>query len=289
MTQPSLATATTVPKVAVQLSSVPLTMLWALYNRAAEARRADTVFHDPLAVSIANSIDYDYAHDFGKPETGQVMRAMTLDKLLREWIASHPMGQIVALGEGLETQFSRVDNGQIAWLSVDLPESIAVRTRFLPGTDRRRSLACSAFDLRWMDSVNPSAPLFVTAAGLFKYFQPQQVRDLVASIAQRFPHSEIAFDVIPRLLSSLSMRGLFIKSKHYAAPPMPFGLNRSEIDTIKAWHQNIAEVRDIPYVPVRGFSDHVLLPTLRKLPLIGNQLFWLAHIICGVEGHTVQR
>jgi O-methyltransferase involved in polyketide biosynthesis len=135
--------------LSLNISGVPETMLWALYNRAAEARRTNTVLHDPMAVQVAERIPYDYAR-FGKPEAGQVMRAVTIDRLLKDWIQGHPSGQVIALGEGLETQFHRVDNGNIRWLSIDLPEVIAIRTRFLPDTDQRHNLACSALDFRWM-------------------------------------------------------------------------------------------------------------------------------------------
>lgn len=43
----------------------------------------------------------------------------------------HPAGTVVALGEGLETQFWRVDNGAVRWVGVDLSEAEALRRRFL--------------------------------------------------------------------------------------------------------------------------------------------------------------
>ena len=78
-------------------------MLWALYNRAAEARRPDALIADPLAIQIADAIKYDYARSFGRPESGQVIRALLSDQLLRAWLQDHPGGQVVALGEGLMT------------------------------------------------------------------------------------------------------------------------------------------------------------------------------------------
>src|SRR5262245_5599121 len=118
------------------LSGVPETMLWPLYNRAAEARRPDARLRDGLAAQIAAAIDYDYARAFGKPDFFHTLRAITIDRLLTDWIARHPGGQVVGLGEGLETQARRVDDGRVRWLSVDLPQAVAVRRRFLPDTDR---------------------------------------------------------------------------------------------------------------------------------------------------------
>jgi O-methyltransferase involved in polyketide biosynthesis len=268
-------------QLTVNLSGVPETMLWGLYNRATEARRADTRLNDPMAIRIADQIAYDYARSFGKPESGQIVRAVTIDALLKTWIAAHPTGQIVALGEGLETQFYRVDNGQIRWLSLDLPEVSTIRRRFLPDTDRLRNIAYSALDFRWLDEISdPQQPIFVVIAGLLKYFQPADVRRLIAAIAERFPHAEIAFDVIPRLLMQISTRGWFIKTRHYAAPAMPWGLNRDEIPTIKTWHPNIAEVRNVPMIGGRGFLYERVLPLLQLLPALRNHLFSIVHVRC---------
>lgn len=44
---------------------------------------------------------------------------------------------VVALSEGLETQFWRLDNGRARWLTVDLPETIELRRRLRPHGPRR--------------------------------------------------------------------------------------------------------------------------------------------------------
>jgi O-methyltransferase involved in polyketide biosynthesis len=63
----------------------------------------------------------------------------------------------VALGKGLETQFWRVGNGRVTWLSVDLPESISLRDELLPGSPRQRRLARSALiRAGWTRSIPPA-------------------------------------------------------------------------------------------------------------------------------------
>lgn len=49
------------PLITAKLTGVPETMLWGLYNRAAEARRPDALIVDPWAIHIADAIQYDYA------------------------------------------------------------------------------------------------------------------------------------------------------------------------------------------------------------------------------------
>ncbi len=261
------------------LSGLAETMLWPLYGRTAEARRPDARLLDPYAVRIADAIDYDYARSFGKPDFGHVMRALCIDSLLRQWLSHHPGGQVVALGEGLETQFYRVDDGKVRWLSVDLPEAISVRGRFIPDTARHRNLACSALDFRWMEAVDPSGGVFITLAGLLMYLPPDEVRRLIAAIAARFPKAEMAFDTIPHWAVQKSLNG-WKKTAHYTVPPMPWGLDRNERNTLKQWHPNIAEVRESPYPGGRGFFYGVALPLLLKLPGLRNKMPTVLHLLC---------
>ena len=63
------------------LFGVPETMLWPLYNRAAEARRPDAFLKDSMGVRIADGIEYDYTRSFGKPDPGHAIRAVVFDQL----------------------------------------------------------------------------------------------------------------------------------------------------------------------------------------------------------------
>ncbi|MGH3390243.1 MAG: class I SAM-dependent methyltransferase, partial [Actinomadura sp.] len=143
-------------RVKVELGGVPETALWTLYHRAVEARRPDSVIDDPKAVELVDAIDYPFAAFTASPVLSQwqALRARCFDEAVRRFLATHPDGTVVALGEGLETQFWRVDNGRVRWLTVDLPEIAAVRERLLPAdSPRQRILARSALDERWMDEV----------------------------------------------------------------------------------------------------------------------------------------
>lgn len=102
-------------KSRVDLEGVPETLLWNLYQRASEARRPDAVLTHPKAIELVDSIDYPFEQRFGKGGLGQwqALRARRFDEEIRRFTDAHPDGQVVALGEGLETQFWRVDNGRV--------------------------------------------------------------------------------------------------------------------------------------------------------------------------------
>jgi O-methyltransferase involved in polyketide biosynthesis len=257
-------------KVTPELGGVPETLLWPLYNRASEARRADSVLKDSLALKLADSIDYPFEKQFGPPDEAHVLRALRFDDQVRLYLKEFPETTVVALGEGLETQFWRVDNGRVKWLVVDLPETVKIRRKLLPECDRYRCLSCSALDFRWMDQVDPSRGVFVTAQGLLMYFEPSEVRDLIATCAARFPGGRLLFDAIPRWFSESTLRG-YQKTRAYQTPRMPFGMDVNEIPEIRSFHANIVDVREIDAGRGRSFHFRYKIPFMKHVPIIRNR------------------
>jgi O-methyltransferase involved in polyketide biosynthesis len=259
------------------LADVSETMLWALHNRASEARRRDGVLVDPDSVRIHDAIDYNFARHFGHPAGSLAARATEIDRALRQWLERHPDGFVVSLGEGLETQGRRVDNGRMRWLSVDLPDAMRVRERFLRPTDRFRHSAVSALDPAWMDTVDPSSGVFIVAQGLLMYLEPEAVRQLLAGIADRFPGAEMVFDVVPRWFSHLTLLGLY-QTPHYRLPPMPWGINRDEVEPmLRHCHPRIAIIAFLDYRLPRGlpaFLDHMI----HHIPVVRNEVPGLVHV-----------
>lgn len=253
------------------LQGVPETMLWPLYHRASESLRPDGVLRDPESLRIMQALDYDFVGHFGVSGGSLAARAAAIDGVLRDWLPAHPEGQVVSLGEGLETQSRRVDNGTVRWLSVDLPEAIALRERFLPPTDRFRHLTMSALDLGWMAAVDRSAPVFVVAQGLLMYLAPEAVRGLLAGIAAGLPGAWLVFDTVPPWLSRMTLRGMR-QTPRYRLPPMPWGIARDEIGPVlRRWCPEIGPVELLPYAlprPVPGMIGQFM----QTAPMLRNRL-----------------
>ncbi|MFY1621454.1 class I SAM-dependent methyltransferase, partial [Micromonospora sp. WMMD736] len=141
------------------LGGVSATTLWTLHNRASEAKRSDGVIADPWAVTLFDAIDYDY-RKFGRPNQSHGLRAVAFDEAAKRYLTAHPKATVVALAEGLQTSFWRLDRagvaGELTWHSVDLPPVMALRERLLPADDRIVALAQTALDHSWMDRVDDS-------------------------------------------------------------------------------------------------------------------------------------
>ncbi len=265
----------------VDLGGVPETMLWTLHNRASEAMRKDAWLRDEHAVRIYRSVPYDYERSFGKADGSHAIRSLIFDEAVHCWLARHPGGTVVELACGLETQFQRIDDGQVNWVCVDLPESIAVRERFLPPSGRCRHIAKSALDLSWMDDIDSAGPIFVSMQGLLMYFEERDVKTLLTAILLRFPGSTLMFDVIPRWFSRKTLKGLR-KTPHYTAPPMPWGINRDEIEPrLRTWGLPMASYFEEPYRKFRVFPWG-MAPWFASLPWLGKHF----PAIVRVEGES---
>lgn len=259
-------------RVRVELDGVPETLLWTLYHRVVEARQPNPVIEDPRAVELLDALDYPFEERFGPANAvvaqGQGLRVRTFDEQIRRFLAAYPDGTVVALGEGLETQYWRVDNGRMHWLTVDLPATVELRERVLPAPPRARVIAGSALDERWLDEVDPRRGVLVTAEGLLMYLPPEEVRGLVARCAQRLPGGGLLFDAVPRWFSAATQRGAMKTSTGFEAPPMPWGLDAHSEAVIRSMHPNIAAVHQVPLPAGRGFFYRCLVPYADLVPVV---------------------
>jgi O-methyltransferase involved in polyketide biosynthesis len=206
------------------LEGVSATTLWTLYNRGTEAKRSDGVIRDPWAVTLFDAISYDY-QKFGKPNQAHPLRALAFDAAAHNYLTRHPKASVVALAEGLQTSFWRLDRAgiadQLTWYSVDLPLVMALREKLLP------------------------------AEGLLMYLKPDDALGLIRACAARFPGAQMMFDSVPHWFSRRTLKGLKL-SDRYVAPPMPFGLTADEGLALADSIPGVRAARDVAFPPGRG-------------------------------------
>ncbi|MFE2109527.1 class I SAM-dependent methyltransferase [Kitasatospora sp. NPDC059463] len=254
-----------------ELAAVPETALWTLWQRAVEARRPDAVLHDPVAVDLVGRIDYPFAERFGTSgfqSQFQALRVACFDREVADFLAREPRGTVVCLGEGLETQYWRVDNGRAHWLTVDLPEMIALRERLLPPGPRRRLLAADATDLRWADEVDRDRAVLVTTQGLCMYLPPARVKALIAGCADRFPGGSMVVDAVPRWFARLAVSGR-MRTAAYRVPAMPWAMDAGERDKLRTASPAVTAVRDVRPAGGRGLLG-ALLPLALTAPWLAS-------------------
>jgi O-methyltransferase involved in polyketide biosynthesis len=191
----------------VKLNGVAETALIPLWAKASETRSAKPIIQDFKAVELVEQIDYDFDKfkNSRLTQTGVAIRTRLFDSAAEAFITEYPAANIINIGAGLDTRFTRVDNGQIKWFDLDLPEIIAVRSQFFFDTDRCRMIAKSVFDYSWLDEIqDKKAPALLIAEGILMYFTETQIQELLTRLRESFPHSEMLLETISVFMSKNS-------------------------------------------------------------------------------------
>jgi O-methyltransferase involved in polyketide biosynthesis len=252
------------------LTGVSETALLTLQVRANEARRPDAIIADPMAVSLVDSIAFDFAKFGPSRRQDMALRSLAFDVATRRYLGNHPAATVVALAEGLQTSFYRLDDGQSGhefhWLSVDLAPMIELRSQLLPPSDRVRTCAQSALDFGWMDQVDDRDGVFITAEGLLMYLQPEEAMGLITACARRFPGGQMMFDLPPAWFARFVSRGART-SLRYRVPPMPFSMSAGQAARLVDTVPGVRAVHDVALPAGRGSVFNAVAWTVQRLSL----------------------
>lgn len=184
------------------LSDVAETLLITLYIRATESQRPDALIKDERAEAIVSRLDQEtlrktlaLTDDFSR--VAVILKSRDFDLFVHDFMARRPDAVIVHIGCGLDTRFERVDNGQVEWYDLDLPDVVELRRKLIGGEgERYHLLACSVFENTWLNAVSAhkGRPFLFIAEGVFMYYKEVQVKMLVTTLHERFPGAELVFD-----------------------------------------------------------------------------------------------
>lgn len=241
-----------------------------LNGRAHQAGLPGPILHDPMAIKLVDAIDFDF-DKFGRKGQEMALRSLAVDRCAIEYLTKHPKATVVALAEGFQTSFWRLNSAlpdaQFHWVSIDLPPVIELRQRLLPPSPRIANLAQSALDYSWIDKVDASNGVFITAEGLLMYLRPEEAMGLISQCAKRFPGGQMFFDLPPVMVKKLAPRGMR-SSKDYRVPPMPFSLSVNQLADLVNTVPGVRAVHDVPMPKGRGLFFNTLFPALWQFPPI---------------------
>lgn len=248
---------------ASNLTGVSETALLTLNARAHQARHANPVIDDPMAIRLVDTIDFDF-DKFGRKGQEMALRAVGIDRAAADYLSAHPSATVVALAEGLQTSFWRLADklpgADFRWITVDFAPVVELRSRLLPDSPRVTALAQSALDYSWMDHVDTDDGVFITAEGLLMYLQPDEAMGLIAECAKRFPGGQMIFDLPPVIVKRLTRKNGMRSSRRYRVPPMPFSLSPAELADLVNTVPGVRAVHDLPIPKGRGLLFGKLFP-----------------------------
>ncbi len=186
-------------KIKVGLGNIQKTLFMPVWARAVETGKPNPMLVDNTAVQILESVDFDFVTmTQNVPEISQVSwvaRCKRFDMVIKEFIAKHPNGTIVNIGCGLDTTYERINNQNVIWYDLDLPDVIELRKKFLCETANRKFIASSFLDTKWFDVISHPKEILFISAGVFVYFNEEEIKEFLLKLVDSFPGAELFFDV----------------------------------------------------------------------------------------------
>lgn len=175
----------------IKLSGVPETMLQTIYARAKESRGRGAI-HDAKAEEIIEKLDYDFslADKDTAMRSGVIARTIVLDRMTKEWLASHPGAVVVNIACGLDTRCYRM-SGYAHWYNLDLPETMAVREKLLPESGTISQITMSAMEDWGSEISEQNVPVLIVIEGLTMYLSERNIQRIFTVISSRFSNATV--------------------------------------------------------------------------------------------------
>ena len=171
----------------LQFGDIQETALIPLAIKASETARPNARIKDEKAKEIIDTLGVDVSkYDPFLSHEGVVARTILYRKQLKELLKKYPDAVCINLGCGLDDRFTRVDDGNILWFNVDLPDAIEVRRKAFADTERCKSVVGDILNPEWTKQIPAAKTAIIVAEGLFMYFTKEQVQRILEILTDRF-------------------------------------------------------------------------------------------------------
>jgi O-methyltransferase involved in polyketide biosynthesis len=234
-------------KITINRGTIQETFLLPLWGRAYETQKNNPRLIDNKAVEIIEAIDYDFSsieETQSMSQHGWVARSLHTDRMALEFIEKHPDATIVNIGCGVDTTFSRIDNGKIMFYELDLPDVIALRKNFYEDSDRQRSIASSFLNTEWFEKIEVRDGLLFLAGGVLYYFEEDQIKEFFIKAADYFKECDFFFDSMSPLGIKIGKKQV-LKKGNMGMPMDGSGWGLKPIRTLEKWDKRIKVINAI--------------------------------------------
>ena len=254
--------------IPIQLRGIQETLLIPLWARATETLRADGILQDPLALTLMRQLDYDFSRIGWSPvmQTGIAIRTEILDRAVRAFLQIFPDALVLNLASGLDTRFFRLDNGQMNWLNLDLPEALALRQQLLPDGPRHASLAGSVLADDWCARIPRAPHMLVIIEGLLMYLTPAEMQAVLCRLAEHFPGARILLECVSPL--SVFTSGFYYRRSGLSAR-WRGGIAHGRV--VENWHPRLRCLNEWYYLD-RHPQRWGWLRLIRQFPALRNSI-----------------
>jgi methyltransferase (TIGR00027 family) len=177
------------------LTSISDTARWVAFHRALESERADALFRDPFARTLAGPEGEEIARTLrrGRDSWTPVVRTRVIDDFLQQVLANG-VDAVVNLGAGLDARPYRLElPPQLIWFEVDLPDIVSYKEAKL-ATARPRCrlerIACNLTNPASRKAVierigGATSRAVVVTEGVLLYLEPDTVGELARELVEQ--------------------------------------------------------------------------------------------------------
>lgn len=249
----------------INLGDVAATSLLTLHCHALESQSKNPILIDPKAVEIVDQLTLELLKSnnklYKKIANRKIdeklvvhvaLRAKRYDDYIRDFLKYAPDGIIVNIGCGLDTRFNRIDNGNLIFYDLDLPEVIEVKKRFVEENPRYQFIASSVLDHDWMAPLlqyKDRSFMFV-AEGVFMYLDSDSVKSLVLKLQSQFPNSDLVCEVFNSMWLSKPLKRMInfkMQRELYMGKEATYNFGIRDSQEMELWNSGIEFLEDWSY------------------------------------------
>ena len=236
-------------QVKINLGDVQRTLFLPLWGRAEESKKRKPLLVDETAIRIIEQVDFDFSQMTQNvddlTQIAWVKRSLFCDRVVKEFLKRYPEGTVINIGCGLDTTYERTDNGKLKWYDLDLPDVIQLRNKFVKENERRRFIAASFLENAWLEAIEVTGNVLFIAAGVFYYFEEPVIKGFLIRLIDRYPGSQILFDVSSPLGVKVSNKKVIESSGLDQKSHLIWGLRKT--DDISSWDPRIEIINTYHY------------------------------------------
>ncbi|WP_437737227.1 class I SAM-dependent methyltransferase [Sorangium sp. So ce1335] len=162
----------------------------------------DLGFHDEEARHLARVLDVERAGFTEQELRPLATRTRLVDDVVRDFFRRHPEGLAIGLFSGPCTRFSRVDNGLLHWIDIDVSGVVAWKRRRAPRTPRYALAAASPGCDHWIDMLSDAHgwPTLILGLGVFSQLGAERLSAFLTQASVRLARDvELLLDATPCL------------------------------------------------------------------------------------------
>lgn len=195
---------------------------------------------------------------------GVIARTIVLDKLVGDFLSHYPHAVVMNIACGMDTRCYRMEGKYDRWYNIDLPETMAVRSRFFEERGPIFQIAKSAMDASYMDDIEyHGEPVLVIIEGLTMYLSEADVKQIFDILDKRFSKAVVLVET----MSPFVVKHIKEKSIEKSAAKFSWGVkNGAALEQVIPRFKN---KRDVSLV--EGMK--VLMPIYKvigKIPAVRN-------------------